>query len=129
MVNLFVLKTIAITAILQSQSMVELPNNPGFGESIAKNFCKFFSKNIEDFRLRGDRSVPLQNLYAEKTFDPRIFYHTSLFFLTGYMKFENNFASLYKANPSSKNEEQKDSSGLDFSFVNIPKPIEEEEEL
>lgn len=62
MVNLFVRKTIAITAILQSQSMVDLPSKE-FGENIVKNFCKYFSQNIEDVRLRGERSMPFQSLY------------------------------------------------------------------
>ena len=57
--NPFVLKTIAIAQVLQSQTMLLLPMNPDFGENIAKNFCKFFSENIEDYRIRGERSAPM----------------------------------------------------------------------
>ena len=57
--NPFVLRTIAIAQVLQSQAMLLLPMNPDFGESIAQSFCKYFSQNIEDYRIRGERSAPL----------------------------------------------------------------------
>ena len=61
--NSFMRKTFAITKILQSQAMVQLPDNPEFGEQIAMEFCRFFSENIEDFRLHGDRSIPLKRYF------------------------------------------------------------------
>ena len=66
--------------------------NPDFGENIAQSFCKYFSQNIEDYRIRGERSAPLQGFVADdENLDTKILYHTVLFFLTSYMKFENNF--------------------------------------
>lgn len=86
------LKSIAIGNILQSKTMLLLPENPSFGKNIAMRFCKFFSENIEDYRLHGDRSLPMKDFFdTEKKLDPEIFYHTVLHFLDGYMKFENNF--------------------------------------
>lgn len=64
--NSFVRKTFAITKILQSQAMVQLPDNPEFGEQIAMEFCQFFSENIEDFRLHGDRSIPLKRYFKQE---------------------------------------------------------------
>lgn len=94
--NLFILKTIAIAQILQSQTMITLPNNSVLGETIAKGFCQFLSQNIDDYRLRGDRSVPMQDSSAgdNEKISTLTFYHTVLFFLTSYMKFQNNFVNL-----------------------------------
>ena len=63
-------------------------NIPDFGEAIAIKFCRFFSDNIEDYRLRGDRSTPIQPYFEQEIkLNSDIFYHTVLYFLTGYMKF------------------------------------------
>ena len=105
--NPFVLKTIAIAKILQSQTMLLLPMNPEFGEDIAHEFCKFFSENIEDFRIMGDRSLPMQGFHSEEDkLDPKIFYHTALFFLNSYMKFENNFVRFSKGKALEETKEE-----------------------
>ena len=41
-------------------------NIPDFGEAIAIKFCRFFSDNIEDYRLRGDRSTPIQPYFEQE---------------------------------------------------------------
>lgn len=90
--NLFILKTIAAAQILSSPKLATLPSNPKKGEDIAKKLCSYFSSRMEDVRLRGERCFARQRMHeGDEPIPASIFNHTVLFFLHGFMKFENKF--------------------------------------
>ena len=110
--------------------MLLLPMNPEFGENIAKSFCKYFSENIEDYRVRGERSAPMQGfLEQDEKLDLKIFYHTVLFFLTSYMQFENNFVRFRSFDvrvPHSNDEDLKVESSTNFETNSLMRFVSEE---
>lgn len=79
-----------------------MTGNPEFGEHIVFEFSQYFSKNVEDYRLRGNRSAALKNTRFksdddEKGVDPINFFHSSLNFLISHLQLANKFTRLHPA--------------------------------
>ena len=90
--NLFILKTIAAAQILESPKLVNLQSSLELGETIAKKFCEFFSTTMENLRLRTDNSFArIRAHWGDENIPANIFNHTVLFFLHGFMVFQNSF--------------------------------------